>query len=112
MKNTITKILGFATMMVVAVPLAFAQMTVESAKSQGLVGERQDGLLGVVASPTPELRKLVETINAERIEKYKGIAERRGTNLESVQAFAGKKLIDGASPGEYIQSASGGWQKK
>jgi len=112
MKNTIAKILGFATMMVVAMPLAFAQMSVESAKTQGLVGERQDGLLGVVASPTPELRQLVETTNAERLEKYKGIAQKRGTDLKSVQAFAGKKLIDSAAPGEYIQSASGGWQKK
>ncbi|MFN7113377.1 MAG: YdbL family protein [Alphaproteobacteria bacterium] len=111
MKNTIAKILSFAVMMVVAVPLAFA-MSVESAKTQGLVGERQDGLLGIVASPTPELRKLVETTNAERLEKYKGIAERRGTELSNVQAFAGKKLIDSAAPGEYIQNAGGGWQKK
>ncbi|HRJ66466.1 MAG TPA: YdbL family protein [Alphaproteobacteria bacterium] len=111
MKNTIAKILGFATMMVVAIPLAFA-MSVESAKSQGLVGERLDGLLGVVGSPTPELRELVETTNAERIEKYKGIAQKRGTDLKNVQAFVGKKLTDSAAPGEYIQSASGGWQKK
>lgn len=111
MKHTIAKIIGFAVMMVVAIPLAFA-MDVQSAKTQGLVGERQDGLLGIVASPTPELRQLVETTNAERIEKYKGIAQKRGTELSNVQAFAGKKLIDGASPGEYIQSASGGWQKK
>lgn len=112
MKNTMTKILGFAVMMVIATPLAFAQMTVETAKTQGLVGERQDGLLGVVSTPTPELRTLVETTNAERIEKYKGIATKRGTSLENVQAFVGKKLIDGAASGEYIQSTSGGWQKK
>jgi len=87
-------------------------MSVESAKTQGLVGERQDGLLGVVASPTPELRQLVETTNAERLEKYKAIAEKRGTALDQVQAVAGKKLIDSASPGEYIQGAGGGWQKK
>lgn len=111
MKNTIAKILSFAVMMVVAIPLAFA-MSVESAKSQGLVGERQDGLLGVVSSPTPEVRQLVETTNAERLEKYKAIAQKRGTALDQVQAVAGKKLIDGAAPGEYIQSASGGWQKK
>jgi uncharacterized protein YdbL (DUF1318 family) len=111
MKNTIAKILSFAVMMVVAIPLAFA-MDVQSAKTQGLVGERQDGLLGIVASPTPELRTLVETTNAERIEKYKGIAQKRGTELSNVQAFAGKKLIDGSAPGEYIQNAGGGWQKK
>lgn len=111
MKNTIAKILGFATAMVVAIPLAFA-MSVESAKSQGLVGERQDGLLGIVASPTPELRDLVETTNGERIEKYKSIAQKNGTPLNQVQAVAGKKLIENSRAGEYIQSTSGGWQKK
>ncbi len=112
MKKMIAKILGLGAMMVVAIPLAFAAMSVDSAKSQGLVGERTDGLLGIVGSPTPELRQLVETTNAERIEKYKGIAQKRGTELANVQAFAGKKLIDSAAAGEYIQNASGGWQKK
>lgn len=111
MKNMIAKILGFGAMMVVAIPLAFA-MSVESAKTQGLVGERTDGLLGIVGSPSPELRQLVEKTNAERIEKYKDIAQKRGTQLDKVQAFAGKKLIDSSAAGEYIQTASGGWQKK
>lgn len=111
MKKMIASILGFGAMMVVAIPLAFA-ITVETAKTQGLVGERTDGLLGIVASPTPELRDLVEKTNAERLEKYKGIAVKRGTQVDKVQAFAGKKLIESAASGEYIQSASGGWQKK
>lgn len=112
MKNMVAKILGFALMTVVAIPLAFAQISVENAKQQGLVGERQDGLLGIVANPTPDLRQMVETVNAERLERYERISQRRGTPLNQVQAVAGKKLIDSAAPGEYIQGAGGGWQKK
>jgi len=96
----------------VAVPLVFAAMSVDTAKQQGLVGERMDGMLGIVAPPTPELKDMVDKINAERREKYKGIAEKRGTSLDAVQAYAGKKLIEKAAPGEYIQNTGGGWQKK
>jgi len=112
MKKMMMKLTTALLALFVAVPLAFAAMTVESAKQQGLVGERTDGMLGIVAAPTPELKDMVEKINAERKEKYKGIAEKRGTTLEAVQAYAGKKLIEKAGPGEYIQNAAGGWQKK
>lgn len=112
MKKTMTKIATALMVMFIAIPLAFAAMTVETAKSQGLVGERLDGMLGIVAPPTAELKDMVDQINAERTEKYKRIAEKRGTSVDAVQAYAGKKLIDKAGAGEYIQNAGGGWQKK
>lgn len=111
MKKTLAKMLTFLTVMVVAIPLAFA-MTVESAKQQGIVGERTDGLLGIVSGGGGDVQTLVNTTNAERLAKYKGIAEKRGTPLDQVQAVAGKKLIEKAAPGEFIQTGSGGWQKK
>lgn len=107
-----TKVTTALMAMFIAIPMALAGMSVESAKSQGLVGERMDGMLGIVAAPTAELKDMVDNINAERAEKYKGIAEKRGTSLDAVQAYAGKKLIEKASAGEYIQNAGGGWQKK
>src|SRR5690606_29264667 len=91
-----------------AAPAALAQISVETAKQQGLVGERPDGMLGIVANPTVELKDLVDKINAERAAKYKGIAEKRGTTLNAVQAYAGRKLIEKAGPGEYIMNAGGG----
>lgn len=112
MKKMMTKLMTGLLALFIAVPLAFAAMSVETAKQQGLVGERNDGMLGIVASPTAELKDMVEQTNAERKEKYKKIAEKRGTSLDAVQAYAGKKLIEKAAAGEYIQNAGGGWQKK
>lgn len=111
MKKTITKIMTGLMALFIAIPMAFA-MSVETAKQQGLVGERADGMLGIVASPTAELKDMVDQTNAERKEKYKRIAEKRGTSIDAVQAYAGKKLIEKAGAGEYIQNAGGGWQKK
>lgn len=112
MKKMMTKITTGLMALFIAVPLAFAAMSVETAKQQGLVGERNDGMLGIVAAPTAELKDMVDNINAERKEKYQRIAEKRGTSIDAVQAYAGKKLIEKAGPGEYIQNAGGGWQKK
>ncbi|MBI1214845.1 MAG: DUF1318 domain-containing protein [Alphaproteobacteria bacterium] len=92
--------------------LAFAAMTVAQAKSAGLVGERTDGMLGIVSTASPELTELVNTTNAQRLEKYKAIAKKRGTDLNHVEAYAGRKLINLAQPGEYVMNPAGGWQKK
>lgn len=90
--------------------MALAALTLDAAKQQGLVGEQPDGLIGAVVS-TPETAELVNTTNAERIERYKAIAEKNGTALNQVQAVAGQKLIDNTPPGQYVMTASG-WQKK
>lgn len=111
MKKTIAKILSALMVMVVAIPLAFA-MSVEMAKQQGIIGERTDGMLGVVSGATPDVQTLVNQTNTERMDRYNAIAGKNGTPVSQVQALAGKKLIEKAGPGEYIQNAGGGWQKK
>lgn len=92
--------------------VAFAAMSLDAAKQQGLVGERPDGMLGIVSSAPPDVQALVNTVNAERLAKYNDIAAKNGTALEQVQALAGKKLIGGAGSGEYIMTAAGSWMKK
>lgn len=91
--------------------IAMAALSVDAAKSQGLVGERTDGMLGVVVS-SPDTNALVASTNAERLRKYQAIAAKNGTGLEQVKALAGKKLIVSAKAGEYVQAADGSWQKK
>lgn len=112
MINIIPKIALVIATLVMTAGIAFAALTVDAAKAQGLVGEQQNGLLGIVASPTPDVTALVSTVNAERLARYEAVAAKNGTAIDQVQALAGQKLIAGAAPGEYIQNASGGWQKK
>lgn len=97
---------------VMTATMAIAALTVDAAKQDGLVGERQDGLLGIVAGPSPDVTALVQTTNAERMAKYQSIAAKNGTGVAQVQALAGKKLISSARSGEFVQSADGSWQRK
>ena len=83
----------------------------QSAKDQGLVGETPAGYLEAVSSPSPEVKALIENINAQRKAKYQEIAARNNTSLQAVEQLAGKKAIEKSDPGSYIK-LDGNWQKK
>jgi len=89
---------------------AFA-LDLQSAKMQGLVGEKTDGYIGAVSS-TPEAAALVQTINAQRQQAYQGISKENGQPLSVVQGLAAKKLYEKLQGGEYYQAADGSWKKK
>lgn len=89
---------------------AFA-LSLDEAKSKGLVGETQTGYLGAV-STTSEVQALINDINQKRKEKYAEIAKKNGTPLSAVEALAAKKAMQETAAGNYIQSASGAWVKK
>ncbi len=112
MKNIVTKFILTGAALVFSASIAFAAMTLESAKHDGLVGEQPDGLVGVVSGGSAEVKSVVETTNALRLQKYQAIAAKNGTPVDQVQAVAGKKLIGSTPAGEYIKTASGSWQKK
>jgi uncharacterized protein YdbL (DUF1318 family) len=90
---------------------AFAQ-DLDQAKAQGLIGERIDGLIGSPqSSVTPDVAALIDRINSERLAKYRSIAAKNNTSVQAVQAIVGRKLIDKASSGHYVDDGSG-WRKK
>ena len=93
-------------------PRAWA-LSLEEAKAQGWVGERPDGLLGVVKPDAPdEVRELVDRINARRLEKYAEIAKKRGVPVDAVAVIAGRKLIEKTPPGWYVMDEKGNWYRK
>lgn len=89
---------------------AFAQ-SLEQAKSSGLIGERADGLLGAVKSPPPPVQQMIDTINAQRMDEYRRIAQQNGTAVQAVMAIAGQKLIK-RSPGGTFVNPGDGWVRK
>ena len=97
-----------ALLCVLAAP-TFA-LGLDEARDQGLLGERADGYVGIVVSPTPELEALASGVNAKRKAHYEEIAARNGTQVEAVAALAGKKLIEGAKSG-WLVKTNGGWRK-
>lgn len=83
----------------------------EAARAQGRVGEQMDGYLGIVGSPTPELRALVNNINIQRKAAY----TRSAADSATVEQFAftsGCNLILKTVPGEKYQAPDGSWKTR
>ena len=90
--------------------LVFA-LSLEEAKSKGLVGEQSNGYLGVVQTADGEAQALARDINQKRRQAYIDIAKRNGTAVAAVEALAGEKAIQNSKSGHYVEG-SGGWVKK
>lgn len=93
-------------------PPAQADDALDAAKAAGQVGERPDGLLGIVGASAPTLETLVKDVNARRLAVFKDIAAKNGQSLAAVQAVSGEEFITRTAKGHYIMDASGKWVKK
>ena len=94
-------------------PLPSWSLTLEEAKTQGVVGEQANGYLGVVRpGASAEVQALVNDVNQKRRHMYEEIARRNSTKLEAVEMLAGKTAIDNTRPGNFVRSPSGQWVKK
>jgi uncharacterized protein len=98
--------------MALAAPVR-AQEPLEAGKRAGLIGEWPDGLVGMVDSALPaDLRTLVERINAQRLDRYRAVAQQNGLALDKVQAVAGRQLIDRTPSGQFVLDGAGRWLRK
>ena len=86
-------------------------MSVEEAKTKGLVGEKPNGYLGVVNAGSQEAQSLSNEVNQKRREAYQDIAVRNKTQLEAVETLAGEKAIQNTKPGHFVEGP-GGWTRK
>lgn len=102
-----------AALLAVAGP-ATAQMSagqaVAEAKANGLVGERYDGYVGMVADSGPMLRHRVQSINILRRSLYSQLATSRGVTLQEVGITAACQLLGTVGVGEYYAFADGTWR--
>jgi uncharacterized protein YdbL (DUF1318 family) len=106
-------ILAFATLAsgTASVALAGTQQrdpAYQAARDQGLVGEQPDGYLGIVGTPTPALRALVNNINFQRKKAYTDGAG-SGSTIEQFAFVSGCNLIAKTVPGEKYQTPDGRW---
>lgn len=93
-----------------AMSLDEAKNQLDTVKSQGYVGEKPTGYLGVVKSGA-NAEAIVKAINKARREEYLRIAEKHDIAVAKVEAVAGQKAIDRTPPGQYIQ-VDGKWVRK
>lgn len=86
-------------------------LSLDEAKTKGLVGERTNGYLGVVNASNAEAQALITDINQKRRQAYEDIAKRNRTLLTTVETLAGEKAIQNTKPGNFVEGP-GGWIKK
>ncbi|MEM5515521.1 YdbL family protein [Henriciella sp. AS95] len=96
-----------------AAPAQAADPQIETAKEQGVVGERIDGYLGIVdGGADASLIRRVQDINNKRRAAYDDLANQTGTTPEQVARVTGEKLVAGAASGEFVMDDSGAWTQK
>lgn len=93
---------------------AFAQRdpAYESARSQGRVGEKMDGYLGIVGAADGALRAMVDDINIKRRAVYADKAQAANATLEEYAFTSGCLAIARTAPGEKYQGPDGSWQSR
>jgi len=104
------RLLAIATAVLLLPQLAFA-LSLDEAKSQGLVGETPSGYLGAVKA-SGEVNGLVSSINNQRRAAYEGIAKQNGQPRSVVESLAAKKAYDMTPAGQYVQGSDGSWKRK
>lgn len=84
-----------------------------TAKSQGWIGEQNDGYLGVVKGNAPaDVKSLVADVNRQRKSQFAQIAAKNGiTEAEAAKVFA-REAATRTAAGNYIQTPAGAWVKK
>ena len=103
-------VVGSVILYLAAVAPAFA-MSVEEAKTKGLVGEKANGYLGVVNQGSQEAQSVTNEVNKKRRQAYEDIAARNRTQLDAVEALAGEKAIQNTKPGHFVEGPDG-WTRK
>jgi hypothetical protein len=95
------------------VPAAAVQETAAELRATGLVGERYDGYLGMVAEAPPQLRARVEAVNIRRRSHYTGLATRRGARVEEVAVAAACEIFAArVQPGQHYMLHDNVWRRR
>lgn len=97
--------------LLVSAPLA-AQGVVGAALANGEVGERFDGYLGIVGSPSEALKRQVNSINITRRSLYAGLAARKGASPEEVGLTAACTTLARVAVGQVYFTQEKGWQRR
>lgn len=107
------RILSFAAGAALAIAPAAAQApgTLADAVRNGQVGERYDGYMGIVGSPSPAVRRQVSAINIQRRSLYSQLAAERQVSAQVVGIATGCQLIAKLSAGQAYMSGDGTWHR-
>jgi len=104
---------GLALTALVAAPvMAQRDPAYAAARSSGAIGEKPDGYLGYVTSPSPAIKALVEDINIKRKAAYTRKAQETNSTVEQFAFTSGCNLIMRTVSGETYQTPGGSWETR
>lgn len=113
MHNTLKSLLSLIALTASLLATSAWALSLDDAKSQGLVGERSNGYLGIVVNnPSADVKTLVADINSKRKQAYQESASSAGVELQIIELRIGQRLQQKTGGGQYIQTEGGAWQRK
>lgn len=83
-----------------------------TARAAGQIGEKTDGYLGYIGTPSAAVRAMVEDLNIKRRALYSEKAKAAGATVEEYAFTSGCRLIAQTAPGEKYQAPDGSWQTR
>lgn len=111
MRSLLLMLLVLASLAGSVPALAQESAALVQARRAGQIGERYDGYVGFVATPSAQLRRQVNAINIRRRSLYYDLATRKGVTREEVGITAACSLFRRLGVGEYYLPGQGGWQR-
>ena len=101
-----------AILLVFALQSAWA-IDINSAKSQGLVGEARTGYLAAVKTPaSAEVKALISSVNSKRKAQFERTAKKTNTTVPQVANRFYELAVQKTRSGHFYQDRNGRWKKK
>ena len=97
-------------LLAVAPGSAFA-LTLDQARSQGLVGELPNGYVAARGN-APGVSGLVDSVNRQRRQQYRQIAAQSNVPVAAVEQQAGQALINRLQPGHWYMTPQNQWMQR
>jgi len=85
--------------------------TLDDYRAQGIIAERFDGLVEV-REASPDAARLVEEINAKRLDIYRQRAASQGVPVEEVGKIYAQEIAGKAPAGTYFRRPDGSYVRK
>lgn len=112
-RAALTGFLIALVLFIAAPPASATDPVIDAAISQGIVGERVDGYLGLVkGTAAASIQRKMNEINVKRRFVYEGLARDTGTTVEQVGIVTGEKQIARLPAGAYYMDRNGRWVLK
>lgn len=109
-----SKIIAGALAVSMIAGAAYAQRdpAYQSARTSGQIGEQKDGYLGIIGTPSADVRAMTSKINILRKQVYTKTAVSQSVSVETAAFLGGCKNIERTVSGEKYQAPDGSWQTR